>query len=117
MHGYFKLDGNSFAKFTTMHSYLCFLYVVITYGDIITLFEECEQVKPGDKDHLCYVFGKIYPNIHIGRPGRFYDTVLRIIAPTQSSIRGGRSLNRSQLASYRKRLWTPRIRGQSHQGK
>ena len=89
---------------------------MITYGDIITLFELCEQANPGDKDYLCREFERAYPNIHIGRPGRFYDTVLRIIAPTQSSIRGGRSLNGSQLNSYCKRIWTPRIRGQSHQG-
>ena len=96
---------------------LLYINVVITYGDIITLFEQCEQANPGDKNHLCCEFERIYPNTHIGRPGRFYDTVLRIVAPARSSIRGSRSLNRSQLISYCKRVWTPRIRGQSHQGK
>ena len=89
---------------------------MITYGDIITLFEQCEQANPGDKNYLCCEFERVYLNIHIGRPGRFYDTVLRIIAPTQLFSRGNRSLDRSQLNSYRKRVWTPRIRGESHQG-
>ena len=97
------------------HAYL-FLNVVITYGDIIKLFEQSEQAKPGDKDHLCCVFKHMYPNIYISCPRRFYDTVLRIVASTRSSIRGGRRLNRSQLVSYCKKTWTPRIRGQSHQG-
>lgn len=82
-----------------------------TYGDIIDLFEECEKVAPGDITYFSSAFRCHYPFINIERPGRLYDTVLRIVAPTHPSIRSDRAtLRGTQLKSYRKRIWMPRIR-------
>ena len=77
-----------------------------TYGDLIDLFERFER----NEDLLLFHFKKIYPEISIGRPKRFYETVLRIVAPTQPSALGKPKLCGSPLTSYRKRTWEPRIR-------
>ena len=51
-----------------------------------------------------------FPGVPVGRPSRFYDTVKRIVGPTKPSVRGPPKLVGSPLASYRKRVWEPRIR-------
>ena len=82
-----------------------------TYGDIIDLFEECESVAPANATHFSAVFKECYPHFKVERPGRLYDTVKRIVAPTHPSIRSNRAtLRGTQLQSYRKRAWIPRIR-------
>ena len=97
------------------HSYNTMLYTCTavrkpTYGELIDLFEETECECPHSEDLLCSKFKKLYPNIYIGRPRRFYDTVLRIVAPTRPSLRAESKLTGSPLSSYRKRIWSPRIR-------
>lgn len=76
-----------------------------TYGELIDLFKKSEH----NEDLLSH-FKKIYPDISIGRPDRFYETVSRIVAPTQPSALGKPKLCGSPLTSYRKRTWEPRIR-------
>ena len=85
-----------------------------SYGELIDLFEE---TKHGGEEFLCSKFRNLYPEIYIGRPRRFYETVQRIAAPTKASLRGESKLQGSQLASYRKRSWEPRIRNQPKTGK
>lgn len=85
-----------------------------TYGDLIDLFEETEHECRGNEDLLCTKFRMIYPDI--GRPRRFYETVKRIVAPTQPSLRGESRLSGSPLSSYRRRTWQPRIRNQPATG-
>ena len=96
------------------YSYLLYFLNIVenpTYGDIIDLFEKCESVAPADATYFSSVFKDYYPYFDIERPGRFYDTVIRIVAPTRPSIRSDRaSLRGTQLQSYRKRVWMPRIR-------
>ena len=82
-----------------------------TYGEIIDLFEACENKAPGDILYFTSAFKSCYPLINIERPGRFYDTVLRIVAPTHPSIRSSSAkIIGTQLVFYRKRIWIPRIR-------
>ena len=81
-----------------------------TYGELIDLFEETEGENPNDEDLLVSKFRKLYPKISIGRPRRFYETVSRIVAPTQPSLISKPKLCGSPLATYRKRTWKPRIR-------
>lgn len=81
-----------------------------TYGELIDIFEETERECPNSEDLLCDKFKAHYPKISIGRPRRFYETVSRIVAPTKPSLRGECKLYGSPLASYRKRVWQPRIR-------
>ena len=80
------------------------------------MFEETEQECPNSEELLCSKFKRLYPNIYIGRPRRFYETVSRIIAPTKPSLRGECKLSGSPLSSYQKRIWEPRIRNQAASG-
>ena len=61
---------------------------------------------------ICYVlkFSRQYPTVEVGRPSRVYDTISRLVGPTRPSLRGPAKLTGSPLASYRKRIWLPRIR-------
>uniref|UniRef100_A0A1X7T1Q2 Uncharacterized protein n=1 Tax=Amphimedon queenslandica TaxID=400682 RepID=A0A1X7T1Q2_AMPQE len=77
-----------------------------TYGELIDLFEEAL-----DSDDLCAKFKIRYPEMKIGR--RFYDTVSRIAAPTKPSLTGKCSITGTQLLTYRRRTWEPRIRNDS----
>lgn len=77
-----------------------------TYGELIDLFDEAL-----DSDDLCAKFKSRYPEIKIGR--RFYDTVSRIASPTKPSLTGKCSITGTQLATYRRRTWEPRIRNDS----
>ena len=81
-----------------------------TYGELIDIFEDSEQECPNNEELLCFKFHRLYPHIYIGRPRQFYETVSRIVAPTKPSLRGDCKLFGSQLSSYRKRVWEPRIR-------
>ena len=51
-----------------------------------------------------------YPMIQVGHPTRLFDTVKRIVGPTRLSLRGAAKLSDSHLATYRKRVWKPRIK-------
>lgn len=68
-----------------------------TYGELIDLFMECEGPD--------ILLRKKFPNLRVGRPGHFYETVSRIAAPTKRT-----KLIGSPLSTYRKRLWEPRVR-------
>lgn len=81
-----------------------------TYGELIDLFEEVKHRSPNDEHLLVSEFVKKFPNIPIGRPRRFYETISRLVAPTQPSAIGDPKLIGSPLATYRKRTWEPRIR-------
>ena len=83
-----------------------------TYGELIQLLGDAEKSAKNTgqcvSELLCFHFQKLYPHIPIGRPGRFYDTVQRVAAPTRPSSRN--PLCGSPLRSYLKRSWSPRIR-------
>ncbi len=81
-----------------------------TYGELIDLFEEVEKEHFNDENVLCQQFKDLYPDVTIGRPRRFFETVKRLIAPVRPSLRGTVSLTGSALASYRRRVWVPRVR-------
>ena len=84
-----------------------------TYGELIEMLlsaeEEAKINGESISELLLSIFRRRYPHISIGRASRFYDTVRRIAAPTQSSTRL-RQLDGSPLRSYLKRVWMPRIR-------
>ena len=61
-------------------------------------------------DLLCTEICRRYPGISVGRPSRLFDTIQRIVGPTRPSLRGTAKLTGSPLASYRRRVWEPRIR-------
>ena len=84
-----------------------------TYGELIDLFTKIERESPNDAILLSFKFHKAYPTVPIGRPSRVYDTVQRIVGPTRPSLRGEAKLVGSPLASYRKRVWEPRVRNSS----
>ena len=48
-----------------------------TYGELIDLFEETARVHDYSEiaDHLVFKFKNLYPEIYIGRPRRFFETV------------------------------------------
>ena len=52
----------------------------------------------------------------MGRPNRLYDTVRRIAAPTQPSLRGSSKISGSDLEAYRSKIWVPRIRNPGPKG-
>ena len=81
-----------------------------TYGELIDLYKETECECPDNEELLCSNFRKFYPKIYVGRPRRFYETVVRIVAPTRPSLRGESRLSGSPLSSYRRRRWEPRVR-------
>ena len=100
-----------------MHSYilhiLCYKHIATkkpTYGEMIDLLTEVEQQDSENIVNTLFdKFIKLYPNVMIGRPGRFYDSVKRIAAPTRPSLVGPSKLSGSPLASYRKRIWVPKV--------
>ena len=86
----------------------------LTYGQIIDLFEECDRASPGDAMYLATAFTKAAPVLNVGRPGRFYDSIVRIVAPTRPALRNEKAaLQGTPLRSYRNRVWMPRIRNSS----
>ena len=80
-----------------------------TYGELIDVFVELEG-RAGAADLLCSEICRRYPGLMIGRPSRLFDTIQRIVGPTRASLRGTAKLTGSPLASYRRRVWEPRIR-------
>ena len=82
------------------------------------MFEECEHVSPGDAVYLATALKGFYPALNIGRPGRLYDTIVRIVAPTRPAVRNDKAaLQGTPLHSYRKRVWVPRTRNPHAKGK
>ena len=98
------------------YAFICNMFTYIgneglTYGQIIDIFEECDQTSPGDATHLTAAFKKVTPVLNVGRPGRFYDTIVRIVAPTRPALQNEKAaLHGTPLHSYRERVWIPRIR-------
>ena len=80
-----------------------------TYGELIDMLDDVEEGDGANASHLLARFRESYSesDIYIGRPGRFLETVERISKP---SLRGEPKLTGSLLASYRKRIWKPRLR-------
>ena len=76
---------------------------------MVNLFMKFEG-KPNAQDLLCSEIRCRYPTVEVGRPSRIYDTISRLVGPTRPSLRGPAKLSGSPLASYRKRIWLPRIR-------
>ena len=70
------------------------------------------EERPNSMDALHSEICARYPMISVGRPTRLFDTVKRIVGPTRPSVRGAAKLSGSPLATYRKRVWKPRIRTQ-----
>jgi hypothetical protein len=85
-----------------------------TYGELIQLLDdaesECENRERSVAEILSHNFTSKYPHIPIHRCGRFMDTVIRIAAPTRSSVLGQQKLIRSPLQSYLGKQWAPYIR-------
>ena len=86
-----------------------------TYGELIDILVETELQNSSDvADNLVLKFRKLYPDIYIGRPSRFLDTVRKIAAPT---FFRGENLKGAKLMAYRNNRWLPRIRNFSAIGK
>ena len=89
-----------------------------TYGELIDLLDDSEKncsLSDNVSDILYSKFKDTYPGISIGRCKRFHATVMRIAAPTRSSLRGPSKLCGSPLTCYRKKKWIPRIRNPGKQ--
>ena len=88
-----------------------------TYGELLEMLKRAE--RKASQSHGCtsqLLLNELkgsYPDIPIGRPGRFLDTVKRIAAPT---LTGKGKLGGTPLRSYLKRQWSPRIRNTTTQG-
>lgn len=81
---------------------------------MIDLLAEVEQEESYNIANALFDrFSKLHPNVVLGRPSRFYDTVKRIAAPTKPSLVGPSKLSGSPLVSYRKRVWVPKVQTQS----
>ena len=78
--------------------------------DLLTEVEK--QISENIVNALFDKFSKLYPNVMIGRPSRFCDTVKRKAAPTIPSLIGPSKLSGSPLVSYRKRIWIPKVQQQ-----
>ena len=85
-----------------------------TYGDLLEMMKCAERkastVNESTAQLLTTELHHKYPNIYVGRPGHFLDTVKRIAAPTLQSLTGKGKLEGTPLKSYLKRQWSPRIR-------
>ena len=83
---------------------------------MIDLLAEVEQEESESIPNALFDrFSTLNPNVVLGRPSRFYDTVKRIAAPTKPSLVRPSKLSGSSLVSYRKRIWAPKV--QKTQGK
>ena len=89
-----------------------------TYGELIDLLDNSEKncsLSDNVLDILYSKFKDTYPGISIGHCKRFHATVMRIAAPTRSSLRGPGKIYGSLLTRYRKKKWIPRIRNSGKQ--
>ena len=82
------------------YDYISSAYKKPTYGELIDLLEEVEQESPNNESLLYSKFQVLYPNIYVGHPRRFYETLTCLAAPTKSSLREKVSLTGSLLTSY-----------------
>jgi len=86
------------------------------YGELIDMLHESESKAAALKDSGCvnYLllekFKSRYQGITAGRAERFYDTVYRIAAPTKPSLGGAPKLTGIPLATYKHRVWVPKVR-------
>ena len=59
-------------------------------------------------------FEKAAPVLNIGRPGRFYDSIVHIVAPTHPALSNEKAaLQGTPSSSYHNRVWMPQIRNSS----
>ena len=87
-----------------------------TCGDLIDLFEAVQEENFNDEYELCERFQTRFPHVRIGRPRRFFEVVQQIAAPLKPSSTGSVAIQGYNLATYRERVWVPRIRN-VHKGK
>ena len=102
------MTDTSVDSYHLFYVYLAF-YIVLTYGNIIDFFQE---VCHGDSNAGCSA-GCIdistvclikYPHITVSRPDCLLNSIRRIIAPTQPSLRGPCKLVGSSLEAYRNQI-------------
>lgn len=69
----------------------------------------CEDQS--NAEHLLYSeILERHPIISSKRPGRLFNSIQKIVAPTKASLKGPAKLPEgSLLSSYRRRVWQPRI--------
>lgn len=85
-------------------------------GELVDMLEEAQlaheigRKKKSVAEILTERFTSKYPAIRIHRPSHFFDTAMRLAAPTKPSSIGGAKLSGSPLAHYRRREWLPRNR-------
>ena len=105
-----------------MHDFTTFVYLFVyaalvighgyakpNYGELIDIFTQLEG-QADTVDLLCSEICRRYPGISVGRRSRLFDTIQWIVGPTGPPLRGTAKLTGSPLASYRRRVWEPRIR-------
>ena len=78
--------------------------------------ENCVDENTSVPDILFEKFQLAHPHVNVGRPKRLYDTVKRIAAPTQPSLRGGSKISGQDLLLYRSKTWVPRVRNPGPEG-
>ena len=91
-------------------SLLTCYYLDPIYGDLIDLLQEsenCVDESTSVPDILFEKFQLAHPHVNVGRPKHLYDTVKRIAAPTQPSLRGSSKICGPALALYRSKTWVP----------
>uniref|UniRef100_A0A1X7VWG0 Uncharacterized protein n=1 Tax=Amphimedon queenslandica TaxID=400682 RepID=A0A1X7VWG0_AMPQE len=92
------------------------LLAIPTFGDLIDLLEEAEDLSaPSGKsvsEVLYSLFRIRYPHVTVGRPQRLYDAAKRVAGPTRSSLRRASKLSGSSLSLYRAKEWLPQSRTQ-----
>ena len=107
--------GTSVDSYNLFYMYLGF-YIVLTYGEIIDFFQEVchsDSINAGciDSSTLYLNFQTKYPHIPVivSRPDRLLNSIRRIVAPTQPSLRGPSKLVGLSLEAYRNQIWAPRV--------
>ena len=82
-----------------------------TYQQLIELLDEAEKLEPESSLSVAEIlttnFSIAHPDIKIGRPKRFLETVSRISAPVKKG-----KLETTHLMSYLQREWIPRVRNE-----
>ena len=91
-----------------------------TYGDLLEMLKCAERqasaINGSTAQLITDELYHKYPNIYVGRPRHFLDTVKWIAAPTIQPLTGKGKLEGTPLKSYLKRQWSPRIRNTTVQG-
>ena len=82
----------------------------IPYEFLIDIYEK----SAGQRDVILKEVKNSYPEVYIGSPDCFYNTIKRIVSPTVPSILNGKiAVKDDALKTYKKRTWIPKIRNTS----